>query len=59
MIVAHFVVSSVEGTMITACGQYIGTRQFNTASVGIKNPDHKCPECEEKTKDAWVTFVGI
>lgn len=57
--IAHFVVSSVQGVMITLCEKYIGPRDFNTASVGAKPAATVCPECKEKVDDAWVTFVSV
>ena len=56
---AHFIVSTVEGTMITLCGEYISTRNIRGAKVGLESVGIACANCHDKVEAAWVTFVAI
>jgi hypothetical protein len=52
--IAHFVVSSVEGSLIALCGTVIHPRDTQGAKVGIYG--QICKPCEVKVKEAWVTL---
>lgn len=54
MAVAHFIVSGVEGSMIAACGEIIPPRDANRCKMGVYG--QKCKDCEDRTKNAWITF---
>lgn len=54
MATAHFIVSTVEGSMITVCGEVIPPSATKGAQVGIYGTT--CLECSEKAKHAWVTI---
>lgn len=50
---AHFVVSSIEGSLVTICGSVIAPSDVDGSRVGIYG--QMCKECETKVKQAWVT----
>jgi len=54
-VISHFVVSTVEGSMITLCGAVIPPRDASGARVG-RAYAKACPDCDEKVAQAWVSF---
>lgn len=54
--IAHFVVSTVAGVMMTACQKAIPPRDAQGASVGLKSPRSACEQCLDVVEKGWVTF---
>jgi hypothetical protein len=54
--IAHFIVGSYEGFMMTICGRTISPRDISGSEVGVRSSANQCPDCIEKVNSAWVTF---
>jgi hypothetical protein len=51
---AHFIVSTVAGSLIAICGQVFSPKVIGGSQVGIYG--EMCKDCETKVKQAWVTL---